>query len=50
MNRNPLLKLLSVYQISFPEEETAGKTEQFVRENRRCFERGLPSGHITGSA
>lgn len=51
MNRKQLLDLLSVHQLSFPEdEERVSRIRQFVLENPQCFERTLLSGHITGSS
>lgn len=51
MNRQPLLDLLDEYGRRHPAEHaTTHRFREFVREHRRCFERDLWAGHVTGSA
>ena len=51
MHRSKLLKLLEVYQRTYPEESaTVHRFEEFARNNDRCFERDCWAGHVTGSA
>lgn len=51
MHRNPLLRLLDEYLISYPgEEDSVLRCKDFVEGHENCFERSLQKGHITGSA
>ncbi len=51
MHRQPLLQLLTRYAVAHPGEHAViQRFERFVHEQPRCFERSLPSGHVTGSA
>lgn len=51
MHRRRLLEQLESYAVRNPEESgTVARFLEFVRANRRCFDRDLWLGHITGSA
>ncbi len=51
MNRRPLLSLLEVYLLKYPDEsEIVERYIAFVEDNPDCFERSLTIGHVTGSA
>ena len=51
MNREEVIRQLRDYQVRWPGEgETVARFIEFVSANPDCFERGLPSGHVTGSA
>lgn len=51
MHRQPLIELLHAYAARYPEERaTTERFLDFVCRNRRCFDRDLWEGHVTGSA
>ncbi len=51
MHRRPLLDLIDRYGIDHPDEaKTVLWIREFVVTNPDCFERSLPTGHVTGSA
>ncbi len=51
MQRQPLLRLLAGYAARYPAEQACvSRFRAFVERHPDCFERSLPSGHVTGSA
>ena len=51
MHRQALLELLARHRpFDDREEQALARIQDFVRNNPRCFERSLATGHITGSA
>lgn len=51
MNRNHILEALSNYSTSdFSEMEMVRETISFIKDNERCFENDLMTGHVTGSS
>ncbi len=50
MKRDQILQLLQSYKEIHPSEQaTVSKFNQFITQNKQCFERSLLIGHITGS-
>ena len=51
MHRKPLLELLDLYRIQFPEEiEFVDRVRNLVSEHPNCFDRDCKPGHITASS
>ncbi len=51
MHRQDLIKKLEAYNPEFEaEQEFRVRFLDFIKNNKDCFERTLPEGHITGSA